>query len=83
MSRFTWRKFGVLIAALALTALPALAFAGVPLITRSSVYFVETGATRSSVHFHWPLGLVALLLVVGIVLILVPSRSNAGRDRVD
>jgi hypothetical protein len=73
----------VLVVALAVAALPALAFAGVPLITRSSAYFVETGITRSSVQFHWPLGLVAILLAFGIVLILSPRRSKAAQDRID
>jgi hypothetical protein len=82
MGRFTRRKSGVLVVALAVAALPALAFAGVPLITRSSAYFAETGATRSSVQLHWPLGLVAVLLVVGIVLMLSPRRSMAAQHRV-
>jgi hypothetical protein len=76
MSRCTRKKSGVVIAALALAALPALAFAGVPLITRSSAYFVETGTTTSSVHFHWPLGVVAVSLLVGIALILSSRRAS-------
>jgi hypothetical protein len=77
MGQFTRRKSGAVIAALAIAALPALAFAGVRLITRSSAYFVETGTTTSSVHFHWPLGVVAVSLLVGIVLILSPRRAKA------
>jgi hypothetical protein len=68
----------VVIAALAVAALPALAFAGVPLITMSSAYFAETGTTRSSVHFHWALAVIATLFLVGILLILFPRRSKVG-----
>ncbi len=62
---------------LAVAVLPALAFAGVPLITRGSAYFIETGATTSSVHLHWPLAIVAALFMVGVALILFPRRDTA------
>jgi hypothetical protein len=71
----------MIVVALAMAALPALAFAGVPLITFSSAYFVETGTTRSSVHLHWPLAVVTAFFLVGIVLILLPRHSKVVQDR--
>lgn len=61
---------------LAVAALPALAFVGVPLVTMGSAYFVDTGATTSSVHMHWPLTVVAVVFVSGIALVVSPRRSD-------
>ena len=76
MSPSTRKKFGGLLALLAVAALPALAFAGVPLITRSSAYFLDTGATKSSVNLHWPLAAVAALFFIGVALVFFPRRDN-------
>lgn len=81
MSTSTRRKFGSSLALLAVAVLSALAFAGVPLITRSSAYFLDTGATKSSVNLHWPLAAVAALFVVGITLLLVPGRDNVASTK--
>ena len=60
----------------AIAALPILALAGVPLITGNSAFFVETGVITHSVHWHWPLVVVAALLMLGIILILVSGREK-------
>lgn len=76
MSTSTRRNIGASGAALAVAILPALDFAGVPLISRSSAYFVATCETKSSIHWHWPLTVVAAIFVVGVALILFPRRAN-------
>ena len=75
------RKVGLLVAVMPLAALPILAFAGVPLITGNSAYFVETGATTYSLQWHWPLGLVAAFFIVGLTLIVFPRREKAPLTR--
>jgi len=77
MTRSCSRKTGVFLVLATLAALPILAFAGVPLITENSAYFVETGATTHSVYWHWPLALIAVFFVVGIILIVFPAREKA------
>lgn len=76
MIRLRRRKLGILLAMAALAALPVLSFTGIPLITGSSAYFVETGVTTHSVHWHWPLALVAFVFLVGIALIVFPRLEK-------
>jgi peptidoglycan/LPS O-acetylase OafA/YrhL len=70
------RKIGVLAMLAPLVALPMLAVAGVPLVTGSSVYFAETGVTTHSLHWHWPLALVAFVFLVGVVLTIFPGLER-------
>jgi len=77
MSTSTRRKFGGLLALLAVAIVLALAFTDVPLLTRSSTYFADTGATTSSVHLHWPLVVAAVMFLAGLTLVLFPRRANA------
>ena len=63
---------------LAVISVPVLAFAGIPLLTRSSKHFVETGESSSSLQLHWALYLVAATLVIGIVVALYPRRNHPG-----
>ena len=76
MSTSTRRKFGRWLAVLAVAVVLALAFTDVPLVTRSSTYFADTGATTSSVHLHWPLVVAAVIFLAGVTLVLFPRRSN-------
>ena len=62
---------------LAVLLLPVLAFAGVPLITMGSAYFIETHAPSQSIHLHWSLGIVACVLLFGVALIVFSRRENA------
>ena len=71
------RIVGVLLAVLAVAIVPALALANVSLVTRSSAYFADTGATSTSVHLHWPLVVPAIMLLIGLFLILIPRRATA------
>ena len=71
------RIIGVLLAVLAVAIVLALALANVSLLTRSSAYFTDTGATSTSVHLHWPLVIPAIMLVIGLVLIFIPRRATA------
>ena len=54
---------------------PLLALAGVPLLRMSSKYYVDTGASTTSVQTHWTLWLAAAVLVAGLALALLPERS--------
>ncbi len=54
---------------------PALAAANVSMVTENSAYFVDTGATRNSLQFHWPLVFPASFSILGLVLILCPRRA--------
>ena len=76
MSTSTRRKFGGLLAVLAVAVVLALAFADVPLVIRSSTYFADIGATTSSVHLHWPLVAAAVMFLAGVTLVLFPRRAN-------
>jgi hypothetical protein len=78
MRSLTRKKIGVLIAVLAPIVLVALALGGVRLVTRSSAYFAETGATSSSVSLHWPVVIPAVMFVVGVAMILLPRQEKAG-----
>ncbi len=81
MNTSTRRKIGGSLALLAVALFPALAFAGVPLISRSSAYFLDTGTTKTSVHLHWPLAAVAALFVIGVALVLFPRRDNVASTK--
>ncbi len=63
---------------LAVAALPALAFVGVPLISMDSAYFVDTGATTSSVHVQSPVAVVAAVFALGVALVFFPRRVGGG-----
>ena len=76
MNTSTRGKFGVLLAVLAVAVVLALAFTDVPLATRSSAYFADTGATTFSVHLHWPLVVAAAMFLTGVTLVLFPRRAN-------
>ena len=76
MRTSTRRKFGGLLALLALTAVAALALADVPLVTMSSRHFEATGATAYSVRPHWPLVVAFIVFLAGVALIFVPRRDN-------
>jgi hypothetical protein len=80
MFRSRRRKLGMLLTMAALVALPVLPFTGIPLITGSSAYFLETGVTTHSVHWHWPLAFVALVFVVGIALTVFPGPEKRGAN---
>lgn len=69
------RIIGATLAALGIVIFPALALANVPLLTRSSAYFADTGITNTSVHLHWPIMIPAILLVAGLVLMFLPRRA--------
>ena len=63
---------------LAVLVLPVLAFAGVPLITMGSAYFIETHTTSRSIHFHWSLSIVACVFLFGVALVVFSRREKAG-----
>jgi hypothetical protein len=77
MRTSTRRKFGGLLAVLALAAIAGLALADVPLVTMSSRHFDATGATTYSVHPHWPLVVAFILFLAGVTLIFFPRHDNA------
>ena len=62
---------------LAVVVLPVLAFAGVPLVTMGSAYFIETHSTSHSVHFHWSLSIIACVFLFGVALIVFSRREKA------
>jgi hypothetical protein len=70
------RKFGGLLALLAIAVVLTLAFTDGPLVTLTSTYFADTGATTSSVHLHWPLVVAAVMFLAGVTLVLFPRRAN-------
>jgi hypothetical protein len=76
MRTSTRRKFGGLLAVLAVAVVLALAFTDIPLVTLSSTHFADTGATTSSVHLHWPLVVAAVMFLAGVTLVLLPRRAN-------
>jgi len=75
------RIVGVVLAALAAALVPALAFANVPLVTMSEVFFADTGVTRTSVHLHLPLLVPAIMLIIGIALTFIPRRNAVHSTR--
>ena len=76
MRTSTRRKFGGLLALLALTAVAVLALADVPLVTMSSRHFDATGATTYSVRPHWPLVVAFVVFLAGVALIFFPRHEN-------
>lgn len=77
MHLLTRRKIGILLAVLAPVVFVALAWTDVRLVTMSSTYFAETGATVSRMHLHWPVAIPTIIFIAGMILALLPRRENA------
>lgn len=74
------RTLGVALAVLAVVAVAALAFAGVPLLTHSTKVVGSTpnaSVIIASTHLHWSLVAAGLAFVIGMLLLFVPGRKDA------
>ena len=75
----TRRKLGVTLAVLAVVAVAALAWAGVPLLSHTTrVLGSSPNVTVSDevIRFHWSLVPAGIAFIIGLVLATIPSREN-------
>jgi TRAP-type C4-dicarboxylate transport system permease small subunit len=77
MTTRTRKKIGVTLAVLAPVVFVALALGGIQLVTMSSRYFEETGATSSAVRLHWPLVIPFVMFIIGVALTLFSPHEKA------